>query len=52
MAETEVTVSVEDMAVMKETEEEDAEPDDQNKTQVILQLQPITSGYVADITLH
>ncbi|KAA0710742.1 Glucocorticoid modulatory element-binding protein 1 [Triplophysa tibetana] len=44
MAETEVTVSVEDMVVMKDTEEDDAEPDDQNKTQVILQLQPITSG--------
>ncbi|XP_057210205.1 glucocorticoid modulatory element-binding protein 1 isoform X2 [Triplophysa rosa] len=44
MSETEVTVSVEDMVVMKDTEEEDAEPDDQNKTQVILQLQPITPG--------
>lgn len=46
MAETEVTVSVEDMVVMKDSEEEDTEPDDQSKTQVILQLQPITSGYV------
>ncbi|XP_051991301.1 glucocorticoid modulatory element-binding protein 1 isoform X2 [Xyrauchen texanus] len=45
MAETEVTVSVEDMLVLKSTEEEDAEPDEQNKTQqVILQLQPITAG--------
>lgn len=44
MAETEVTVSVEDMVVMKDAEEEDAEPDDQSKTQVILQLQPITPG--------
>lgn len=44
MAETEVTVSVEDMVVMKTSEEEDVEPDDQSKTQVILQLQPITAG--------
>ncbi|XP_051527882.1 glucocorticoid modulatory element-binding protein 1-like isoform X1 [Myxocyprinus asiaticus] len=43
MAETEVIVSVEDMVVMKTTEEEDAEPNEQNKTQVILQLQPITA---------
>ncbi|XP_051519143.1 glucocorticoid modulatory element-binding protein 1-like isoform X2 [Myxocyprinus asiaticus] len=44
MAETEVTVSAEDIVVMKSNEEEDAEPDEQNKTQVILQLQPITAG--------
>lgn len=44
MAETEVTVSVEDMVVMKSTEEEDVEPDNQSKTQMILQLQPITAG--------
>lgn len=44
MAETEVTVSVEDMVVMKSTEEEDVEPDNQTKTQMILQLQPITAG--------
>lgn len=44
MAETEVTVSVEDMVVMKSTEEDDVEPDNQSKTQMILQLQPITAG--------
>lgn len=44
MAETEVTLSVEDMVVMKSTEEEDVEPDNQSKTQMILQLQPITAG--------
>lgn len=44
MAETEVAVSVEDMVVMKSTEEEDVEPDNQSKTQMILQLQPITAG--------
>lgn len=44
MAETEVTVSVEDMVMMKSTEEEDVEPDNQSKTQMILQLQPITAG--------
>lgn len=44
MAETEVTVSVEDMVVVKSTEEEDIDPDNQSKTQMILQLQPITAG--------
>uniref|UniRef100_A0A8C1QL30 Glucocorticoid modulatory element binding protein 1 n=1 Tax=Cyprinus carpio TaxID=7962 RepID=A0A8C1QL30_CYPCA len=44
MAETEVTVSVEDMVVMKSAEEEEVDPDNQSKTQMILQLQPITAG--------
>lgn len=44
MAEAEVTVSVEDMVMMKSTEEEDVEPDNQSKNQMILQLQPITAG--------
>ncbi|XP_043074058.1 glucocorticoid modulatory element-binding protein 1 [Puntigrus tetrazona] len=44
MAETEVTVSVEDMVVVKSAEEEDADPDSQSKNQMILQLQPITAG--------
>ncbi|XP_059412866.1 glucocorticoid modulatory element-binding protein 1-like [Carassius carassius] len=44
MAETEVTVSVEDMVGMKSAEEEDGDPDNQSKTQLILQLQPITAG--------
>ncbi len=44
MAETEVTVSMEDMVVVKSAEEEDADPDNQSKTQMILQLQPITAG--------
>lgn len=44
MAEAEVTVTVEDMVVMKSPEEEDVEPDNQSKTQMILQLQPITAG--------
>ncbi|XP_016325913.1 glucocorticoid modulatory element-binding protein 1 [Sinocyclocheilus anshuiensis] len=44
MAETEVTVSVEDMVEVKSAEEEDADPDNQSKTQMILQLQPITAG--------
>ncbi len=45
MAETEVTVSMEDMVVVKSAEEEDADPDNQSKTQMILQLQPITAGW-------
>uniref|UniRef100_A0A9J7WX11 Glucocorticoid modulatory element binding protein 1 n=1 Tax=Cyprinus carpio carpio TaxID=630221 RepID=A0A9J7WX11_CYPCA len=44
MAESEVTVSVEDMVVMKSAEEEEVDPDNQSKTQMILQLQPITAG--------
>ncbi|XP_026144151.1 glucocorticoid modulatory element-binding protein 1 [Carassius auratus] len=44
MAETEVTVSVEDVVEMKSAEEEDGDPDNQSKTQMILQLQPITAG--------
>ncbi|XP_017543073.2 glucocorticoid modulatory element-binding protein 1 [Pygocentrus nattereri] len=44
MTETEVTVSVGDMVVMKASEEEEVGADDASKTQVILQLQPITSG--------
>lgn len=44
MAEAEVTVTVEDMVVMKSSEEEDVEPDNQSKTQMILQLQPMTAG--------
>ncbi len=44
MAETEVTVSVEDMVVVKSAEEEDTDTDNQSKAQMILQLQPITAG--------
>ncbi|XP_076865853.1 glucocorticoid modulatory element-binding protein 1 [Brachyhypopomus gauderio] len=45
MAETEVTVSMEDVVVVKTTEEEEeADGNEGSKTQVILQLQPITSG--------
>uniref|UniRef100_A0A673LLC8 Glucocorticoid modulatory element-binding protein 1-like n=1 Tax=Sinocyclocheilus rhinocerous TaxID=307959 RepID=A0A673LLC8_9TELE len=44
MAETEVTVSVEDMVEVKSAEEEDADPNNQSKTRMILQLQPITAG--------
>ncbi|XP_060760767.1 glucocorticoid modulatory element-binding protein 1 isoform X2 [Neoarius graeffei] len=44
MAETEVTVSMGDMVVMKATDEDEVAAGDANKTQVILQLQPITSG--------
>ncbi|GAA6091360.1 glucocorticoid modulatory element-binding protein 1 isoform X1 [Tachysurus ichikawai] len=43
MAETDVTVSMGDVVMMKATEDEVAACDS-NKTQVILQLQPITSG--------
>lgn len=44
MANTEITVSMGDMVVVKTTEEDDEEPDNGSKTQVILQLQPITHG--------
>ncbi|XP_007229880.2 glucocorticoid modulatory element-binding protein 1 [Astyanax mexicanus] len=44
MTETEVTVSMGDMVVMKASEEEEVGAEDTNKTQVILQLQPITQG--------
>ncbi|XP_052389930.1 glucocorticoid modulatory element-binding protein 1 [Carassius gibelio] len=44
MAETEVTVSVEDLVEVKSNEEEDVDPDTRSKTQMILQLQPITAG--------
>ncbi|TSK28173.1 Glucocorticoid modulatory element-binding protein 1 [Bagarius yarrelli] len=44
MAETEVTVSMEDVVVMKATDDEEVAAGDSNKTQVILQLQPVTSG--------
>lgn len=45
MANTEVTVSMGDMVVVKTTEQdEEGEPDNGSKTQVILQLQPISSG--------
>lgn len=40
----EVTVSMGDMVMVKAAGE--CDPDDPNKTQVILQLQPITTGYV------
>lgn len=40
----EVTVSMGEVVMVKGEGEED--PDDPNKTQVILQLQPITTGYV------
>ncbi|XP_062301603.1 glucocorticoid modulatory element-binding protein 1 isoform X1 [Osmerus eperlanus] len=43
MADTEVTVSMGDVVMVKGTEEED-DPDDPSRTQVILQLQPITPG--------
>ncbi|XP_058261267.1 glucocorticoid modulatory element-binding protein 1 isoform X2 [Hemibagrus wyckioides] len=43
MAETEVTVSMGDVVVMKATDDEVA-AGDSNKTQVILQLQPVTPG--------
>ncbi|KAJ7991438.1 hypothetical protein DPEC_G00283860 [Dallia pectoralis] len=44
MAEAEVTtVSMEELVVMKANEEEDGDDED-SKTQVILQLQPITAG--------
>ncbi|CAL8298337.1 unnamed protein product [Lota lota] len=39
----EVTMSMGEVVVVKTTEDE-GDPDDPNKTQVILQLQPITSG--------
>lgn len=44
MAETEVTVSMGDVVVMKTTDDEEVAAGDSNKTQVILQLQPVTSG--------
>ena len=40
----EVAVSMGEVVMLKADEEGD--PDDPNKTQVILQLQPITTGYV------
>lgn len=40
----EVTVSMGEVVMVKTDGEGD--PDDPNKTQVILQLQPITAGYV------
>lgn len=40
----EVTVSMGEVVMVKADGEGD--PDDPNKTQVILQLQPITTGYV------
>lgn len=44
MAQTEVTtVSVGDLMVMRAAEEDDGD-DNESKTQVILQLQPITAG--------
>ncbi|XP_062384943.1 glucocorticoid modulatory element-binding protein 1 [Sardina pilchardus] len=49
MANTEVTVSMGDMVVVKTTDQdEEGEPDNGGKTQVILQLQPITSGLGED----
>uniref|UniRef100_A0A3B3TS85 Glucocorticoid modulatory element binding protein 1 n=1 Tax=Poecilia latipinna TaxID=48699 RepID=A0A3B3TS85_9TELE len=42
----EVTVSVGDMVMVKNEDEGDS--DDPNKTQVILQLQPISTGYSAE----
>ncbi|XP_042562213.1 glucocorticoid modulatory element-binding protein 1 isoform X2 [Clupea harengus] len=48
MANTEITVSMGDMVVVKTTEEDDEEPDNGSKTQVILQLQPITHGLEED----
>lgn len=51
MASTEeVTVSVGDMVVVKA--EDEADSDDPNKTQVILQLQPISAGYVPQHRPH
>ncbi|TRY55579.1 hypothetical protein DNTS_005349 [Danionella cerebrum] len=44
MAETEVTVSVGDILMMKNTEEEEVELDNQSKTQVRVEMQPITAG--------
>lgn len=40
----EVTVSMAEVLMVKA--EGEGDPDDPNKTQVILQLQPITTGYV------
>ncbi|KAL2080555.1 hypothetical protein ACEWY4_024348 [Coilia grayii] len=49
MADTEVAVSMGDMVVVKTTEQDDeGEPDNGSKTQVILQLQPITPGLGED----
>ncbi|KAM9434364.1 glucocorticoid modulatory element-binding protein 1 [Clarias gariepinus] len=44
MAETEMTVSMGDVVVMKATDEEEVVAGDSAKTQVILQLQPVTPG--------
>lgn len=44
MAETEVSVSMGEVVVMKATDEDEVAAADSNKTQVILQLQPVTSG--------
>ncbi len=44
----EVTVSVGEVVMVKT--EEEGDPEDPNKTQVILQLQPVTSGYVQKVT--
>lgn len=42
----EVTVSMGEVVMVKP--DIDGDPDDPNKTQVILQLQPITAGYVLE----
>lgn len=45
-----ISMSMGEVVVVKTTEEEEEEegdPDDPSKTQVILQLQPITSGWGA-----
>ncbi|KAF5909148.1 glucocorticoid modulatory element-binding protein 1, partial [Clarias magur] len=44
MAETEMTVSMGEVVVMKATDEEEVAAGDSTKTQVILQLQPVTPG--------
>lgn len=46
----EVTVSMGEVVMVKADGEGD--PDDPNKTQVILQLQPITTGYVAKANMQ
>lgn len=45
----EVTVSMGEVVMMKADGQGD--PDDPNKTQVILQLQPINTGYVMEAGL-
>lgn len=45
----EVTVSMGEVVMVKTKGEGDS--DDANKTQVILQLQPITAGYVTKLSL-